>query len=107
MENNRLKILLPDNRRKGNIDIDLADFSLSRKISQSKKQKKSFHNNESSFFVPLERPMQMDLYLQVVLKVKEAFVNFQTDHCSPYFVQAVNFQRSYSVVKNQMDLVAD
>lgn len=71
------------------------------------RQKKSFHYHESSFFVPLERPMQMDLYLQEVLKVQEAFVNFQTDHCSPYFVLVVNFQRSYSVVKNQMDLVAD
>ncbi len=107
MENNPRGILRLGNRKRS-IDIDLDDFSLLRKISQSKKQKKSFHYNESSFFVPLERPMQMDLYLQVVLKVKEAFVNFQTDHhCSPHFVQAVNFQRSYSVVKNQMDLVLD
>jgi hypothetical protein len=37
MENNQLKILLRDNRRKGNIDIDRNHFSLLQRILQSKK----------------------------------------------------------------------
>lgn len=55
MENNPQKILLQDNRRKRNINIDLRDFSLLQKIRQSTKQeitKKSFHLLiESSFLL--------------------------------------------------------
>ncbi|ULT28416.1 hypothetical protein KUH03_18765 [Sphingobacterium sp. E70] len=37
MENNQQKILLLDNKRKRNINIDLRDFSLLQKIPQSTK----------------------------------------------------------------------